>query len=119
MKVIIAGSRSLNDTKEKITKKNIHDMLKWLDKPITDIICGEAVGPDTWGKYYAMAHNINVISMPANWQKYGKAAGPIRNKEMADIADFALILWDGESNGAKNMLDNMVKLGKPYILQIV
>jgi len=118
MKVIIAGSRSLKD-KEKEGKKILNDIIQFLDKPITDVVCGEAIGPDTWGKHIALFSNLNVISMPADWNKYGKAAGPIRNREMAKVADFAIILWDGESRGAKNMIEEMVKLNKPYILQLV
>ena len=43
--------------------------------------------------------------MPADWNKYGKSAGYKRNEEMANIADAALVIWDGESRGSKHMID--------------
>jgi hypothetical protein len=41
---------------------------------------------------------------PAKWDKYGKAAGPLRNREMAAYADALILVWDGKSRGSANML---------------
>lgn len=41
---------------------------------------------------------------PADWNKYGKKAGPIRNKKMANYAEALLAIWDGKSCGTKNMI---------------
>lgn len=49
----------------------------------------------------------------ADWEKHGKAAGPIRNKQMAEYGDALLLIWDGESKGSKNMKQEMLKLNKP------
>ena len=80
---------------------------------ITEVVCGLAKGADTWGAEWARGLNIPVKEFPADWNKYGRAAGPIRNKQMADYADAAIVfIWDN-SRGSKNMIETMQKLGKP------
>ncbi|WP_197026348.1 hypothetical protein [Polaribacter sp. Hel_I_88] len=44
------------------------------------------------------------MRFPAEWNKFGKAAGPVRNKEMAIYADALIAFWDGKSRGTKNMI---------------
>ncbi len=43
--------------------------------------------------------------LPAQWSKHWRAAGPIRNRDMAAYADALFLMWDGESRGSKNMLE--------------
>ena len=46
-----------------------------------------------------------------DWAKFGKAAGPIRNKTMAENGDALIAVWDGTSRGTKSMIDLAQKLG--------
>lgn len=115
MKVVIAGSRTIDD---KYYSKLIY-AVKQAGYDITEVVSGCAYGPDRMGEKYARALNIPVTHMPADWNRYGKAAGPIRNKKMAEYADAAIVLWDGHSSGAKNMYKNMVDLDKPVYLLCV
>lgn len=111
MKLIIAGSRTIN-----INPTQMEKILEFsLINPtyVSDIVCGEAKGIDYSGKRYALVSNRNVLSFPADWDKHGKAAGHIRNKQMADYADALLLIWDGESRGSANMKETMLKLNKP------
>jgi len=48
------------------------------------------------------------------WNRLGKRAGPMRNKRMAEYTDAAIIIWDGKSPGSRNMVNEMIKLNKPY-----
>jgi hypothetical protein len=91
------------------------------------IICGdrnwgEKHGVDTCARKAARALGIACKPMPADWQRYGRAAGPIRNKEMlAFLLHLRWIGWDvltlafhehiEESKGTKNMLDQAGKAG--------
>lgn len=105
-KWIVAGSR---------TFQNYPLLCKELDKikeQIDEIVCGEARGADTLGRTYAYDNNILIKSYPADWERYGKSAGFVRNEEMAAYADKAIIFWDGKSVGSKDMIDKMEKLGK-------
>ena len=78
------------------------------------IVSGKANGADSLGEKYAKLKGYKVLEMPADWDKYGKSAGYIRNKEMAKIADGAIIFWDGKSKGSKHMID----LSNEYNLKI-
>ena len=106
MKVIIAGSRNFNNyefLKEKIENLNIQ---------IDEVICGGARGADTLGKRYAIEHDIPVKEFPAKWDKFGKSAGFIRNKQMGDYADYLIAFWDGRSHGTYYMIEYMKMIGK-------
>lgn len=83
---------------------------------IDEVVSGEAAGTDTHGRWWGEAHNLPVRSCPANWKVNGKAAGPIRNREMARLGDEALVVWDGESRGAADMDRAMAEVGKPCLL---
>lgn len=59
-----------------------------------------------WGMEHCWAcrHNIPVDHFPAKWDEHGKAAGPIRNREMAGGADALIAIWDGQSRGTADMI---------------
>jgi hypothetical protein len=82
---------------------------------ITEIVSGAARGIDSLGERWAeyRPDPIPVKQFPADWDTHGKAAGPIRNRAMADYADALLVVWDGKSRGTKNMLDHVYRLKKP------
>ncbi len=111
MKVIIAGSRTITDYGLLVLAINRSCF------DVTEIISGGAQGVDKMGERYAKEHGILLTIFPADWYKNGKAAGHIRNQEMADYAapDGALLaLWDGTSSGTKNMIDTAKKVGLEY-----
>lgn len=105
MKTIIAGSRNLTDIREVYRATN---ECGWT---ITEVVCGEARGADNLGKQWAQEHNIPVDSYPANWNKFGRSAGPIRNCEMADSADALVAIWDGFSKGTEHMITQARRKG--------
>lgn len=113
MKIIIAGSRTVDDY-----ALVAQAMKQCCFNDITEVVCGMAAGVDTLGSRWAIANNVPVKEMPANWSKHGKAAGPIRNREMAKYADAAVIIWDGKSRGSRNMINEMIRAGKPYFVQL-
>lgn len=109
MRLIIAGSRTIRLSEDQIcTYLNSHNI-----QEVTEVVCGMAFGVDDSGKQWADNYSIPVAPFPANWDKHGKSAGHIRNKEMAEHAEALLLIWDGESRGSKNMKETMLKLGKP------
>ena len=112
MKLIIAGSRGFNNYY--FLKEQVTIFLATLREPFPEIISGGASGADTYGEWYAKERGLKIIRMPANWNKYGRAAGPIRNEEMAKIADACIIFWDGKSAGSRNMIDMCVKYNLKY-----
>jgi len=103
MKTIIAGGRTITDYE--IVLSAIHQS----QFDITEVVSGMAAGVDTLGIQYAKNHNIPVKEFPADWKKHGRAAGPIRNGQMAEYADALIAIWDGESTGTKNMINQAEK----------
>lgn len=109
MKLIIAGSRSL-----KPSFGFIESAIRMLKLPaITEIISGGAEGVDSEAHHFIQHRELPFKLFPADWNKHGKAAGPIRNKQMAEYGHALLLIWDGESRGSSNMKKEMLKLKKP------
>ena len=108
MKVIIAGTRSIKDY------KLVVDTIQRSGYDITEVVSGCATGVDWLGEQWARANNIPNKVMPDDWNRHGKGAGPMRNRQMAEYADAAIIIWDGESRGTRNMIENMIRRKKPY-----
>lgn len=110
MKVIIAGSRDLT------AMALVVQAIEKSGFKITEVVCGEAKGPDTLGRIWAEGNNIPVASFPAAWRvdgRYNPRAGFDRNEKMGDYAEAAICVWDGKSGGTKHMINYMKKLGKP------
>ena len=99
MKTIIAGSRWL------YAPAFLEQIMEAIDWTPSEVVSGCARGPDLMGEQWAKSRGIPVKQFPANWDAHGKAAGPIRNKEMADYAEAAVIMWDEQSKGTKSMID--------------
>ena len=101
MKVIIAGSREFSDFQLLYTK--CEEVLANANE--VEIVSGTARGADKLGEHYASLKGYSVRQFPADWNKHGKSAGYIRNKEMAEYADCLIAFWDGNSKGTKHMID--------------
>lgn len=111
MKVIIAGSRDFNDY-ELLKRKCDKILSNSLDKEIT-IISGGARGADNLGEKYAKEKGYKVKIYKADWTKYGKKAGYLRNREMGENATHLIAFPMGESRGTRSMIDiaKQMKLG--------
>ena len=117
VKLIIAGGRNLQ------VGMGMINTWVWLvenklDKAVSTLVCGMAAGIDSCGLAWAMNKNIPVERYPADWDKYGRAAGSIRNKQMAEVADALLLFWDGKSRGSANMLKEAEAAGL-HVTQVV
>ncbi len=111
MKVIIAGSR-----RGFISNDEISSILKDNNLTPTEIFSGGARGIDACGEIWASDNNIKLSIFPAQWDIHGKAAGPIRNKQMADGADVLVAILYPDSRGTLNMINTMKKLKKKTIV---
>ena len=113
MKVIIAGSRNITDP------GSVGRAIESSKFTITEVITGNARGVDALAENYAARKEIPLKLFPADWEKYGKPAGAIRNEQMAKYADALIAIWDGESSGTRIMIEMMNKVGKPVHLWLV
>ena len=108
MKVIIAGGRDFIVRESHfLLLDDVHD--KW---GFQEVVSGGARGADAGGERYARARNLLLKRFPANWDKYGNAAGFIRNEEMAEYAD-GVILFPGGTGTY-----HMEQMAKKYKLKI-
>ena len=67
------------------------------------------------GERYAAENGFTVEIFMAEWDKYGRAAGPIRNEKMVDIANLVIAFWDGKSRGTKSLIKYAERAGKELI----
>jgi hypothetical protein len=102
MKLIIAGSRNFTDYKK--LAEACDQLLQ--DQTNIEIVSGAYYrGADKLGMKYAKERNYKLTEFPADWNRYGRAAGPKRNEQMAKYADALMAFWDGKSRGTKHMID--------------
>ena len=103
-KVIVAGSRKFKD---------YAFLSKTLDYLLRDkvgayeivIISGCAAGADTLGERWASERGWKVNKYPADWNGLGKAAGFIRNEQMAEAGDALVAFSINRSRGTAHMID--------------
>lgn len=114
LRIIVAGSRTFNDYD--LLESTLSDYLK--ENNNITIISGAAKGADQLGERFARKYRYNLKYFPAQWDMYGKSAGPIRNRKMAEYAaeerGVLFAFWDGKSRGTKSMID----LAKKYRLEV-
>ncbi len=111
-RVVIAGCRDYNAYDE--AKEYIDFCLSNVRKENEIIILsGCASGADTMGERYAKENGLKIEKYPADWEKYGRGAGPKRNKQMAEICDFVICFWDEKSKGTRSLIDYAKKFDKP------
>jgi hypothetical protein len=112
MIVIIGGSRVITDYAE------VCQAIRDSGFEITKIITGGARGVDRLGERYAQENGIPYESMAADWAK-GRWAGFAHNRELSELGDALVAVYDGQSRGTAHMIDLMRKLGKPTFVRIV
>ena len=94
MKLLIVGSRSI----EKF------DLSLYIGADIDTIISGGANGIDALAENYADQHRLSKYIIRPRYELYGRAAPLYRNKQMVDMADSILVIWDGRSRGAQSTI---------------
>jgi hypothetical protein len=105
MKLIVAGGRSI-----RLNREEKLELIKFcIDKGVKEIVSGCAHGVDTCAIEFATYFEYHCSKFQADWNKYGNAAGAIRNKEMAKYADAVLLFPGGK--GTANMESTGIKLG--------
>lgn len=107
MRVLVCGGRNFTD------KEYLFETLNALAKTIQIdcIIEGNASGADRLAGYWARKNYIDNIKFKAEWDKYGNAAGPIRNKQMLTEGkpDIVIAFYGGK--GTANMVQQARSAG--------
>lgn len=103
MRAAIVGSRTFADYEQ--MKKFIEDICKREHLDIDTIVSGGARGADSLGEQYANEKGLGLLVFKADWNKYGKRAGFIRNVDIIKNCDVCFAFWDGESHGTKHDIE--------------
>ncbi len=99
-RMIVAGDRRLEDYA--LVKVHLDRLLE-AKLPDVVILSGGARGADALGERYAQERSLPLERYPADWQTYGKRAGPIRNEQMV-LRAHALVCFDGGGPGSRNVI---------------
>lgn len=113
MRTIIAGGRKVWDPRK------LYEALSKCGWSVTRVVCGGAEGADSLGEEWAKSVGIPVDYYLADWSKYGRKAGMIRNKEMSENAEALIALWDGESKGTANMINLAKRKGLRVHVELI
>jgi hypothetical protein len=103
--VAIVGSRNFSDLE--LVRKFVED----LDDG-TIIVTGGARGVDQAAEATALEYGLTVQVIKPDWERHGKAAGPIRNEQIVKVSEEVVAFWDGKSRGTKYTIDKARKAGK-------
>jgi hypothetical protein len=110
MKILITGDR--NYCNLEVVKRTFEILAPSCDIKTTTVIHGDAKGADKLAGNYAQSLGYQLLVKPADWSKYGRGAGPIRNLEMvAESPDIVLIFHDDlkSSKGTKHCVTAILK----------
>lgn len=123
VRIIICGSREFNDYAKLCRVMDDIGIHSIANNDYVEIISGHARGADMAGEKFATQYGYPLKVFPANWDAYGKSAGMIRNRQMADYAaqaDEAIVVAFpiGASRGTRNMIDTSRKRGfEVYVIE--
>lgn len=119
VRIIVAGGRDFSDY-AKLESEVTEIISSYRIGDDITIISGHCRGADMLGEQLANKYSIPIKIFPANWDKHGKSAGYIRNRQMAEYASdgdsigILVAFWDGKSKGTKSMID----LGLQYLKEV-
>ena len=139
IRLIIAGSRGFTDYQMFTnTTLSVMQSLGWdPTRPAEGVVIiqGEAKGPDTMAREFAIEYGVPFESYPADWEdvtapgavlkvnrlgrQYNAAAGQQRNGRMAETGTHLLLFWDGRSKGSDNMFKQARANALDYLVILV
>ena len=110
MKLAIVGSRTFNDYATLVDYiASNYDI-----DSITAVISGGAKGADFLAERFAKEFEKDIIIFPADWRKYGKRAGFLRNIDIIKECDECVCFWDGKSHGTGHDIELCKKFERPF-----
>ena len=111
-KIAVVGSRDFDDYT--LFESVMDDFLR--DKGQVLFVSGGANGADKLAEEYAKVHDIEIIIYKAEWKRYGRGAGFVRNKKIWDESDMGIAFWDGKSKGTQHSFKLAEKMGKALVI---
>jgi hypothetical protein len=112
LRLLVTGARAWSD---EVSLRQYLNAWLWTN-PTMILVHGDCpTGADAMASKWARDNNVPEEKYPADWNKHGKPAGHIRNKQMVDTSpDVAIAFIQGESRGTNNCLGHIRKAGIPH-----
>lgn len=113
-RVIVAGSRCFfdYDLMSQELDKLFKESREFAGRDVK-IISGMADGADSLAVRYADERRLTKILFPANWKRFSRVAGFLRNEDMLSVATHLVVFWDGKSSGTHHMIEIAKAKGIP------
>ncbi len=108
MKLAVVGSRSFED------QQMLNTVLDGFNFDL--LISGGAKGADLMGENYAIQNGIETLIFKPDWERYGRSAGFIRNKDIISNCDTVVAFWDGQSKGTLSSINLAKQMKKELII---
>ena len=115
----VAGSRDLTDDDYSVVSEAIDWWLERCGWPEVRIIEGGCRGADELAKAYCRARMVSHVQMRADWNRWGKSAGPRRNEEMIKLADGLVVVRFADSRGSADVLSRAEAKGIPIVDRVL
>ncbi|WP_312723961.1 DUF2493 domain-containing protein [Stutzerimonas kunmingensis] len=108
VRLIVCGGRDYAD------RARVFEVLDHilLTRGISEIIQGEAPGADRWAREWAINRDVKLTRCRAEWEKYGKRAGPVRNRHMLTLKPDGVVAFSG-GRGTADMITAAQEAGVP------
>lgn len=87
-----------------------------LQAEIDKVRVGDASGTDNLAHIFCRKHEIEIRIFKAKWNKYGKAAGPIRNRRLIKKSDHLIAFLSKHSKGTKDSIKYAKSLNIPVTI---
>lgn len=98
LRVLVCGGRDYADA------ERVAEVLTAICQDDAVIIHGAAKGADALADVWAREHGLRVERYPADWRKYGRRAGPVRNQQMLDEGKPDLVVAFPGGRGTADMV---------------
>ena len=113
MNIGVVGNRSFDDYE--LVEKTLSDFIR--EKELTEvvIISGGATGADSLAEKFAIENRYQSKIFYPNWEEYGRAAGPIRNKLIVENSEIIFVFWNGAGKGTQSTISIAEKMNVQVI----
>lgn len=78
-----------------------------------EIVSGGTAGVDSCAAEYAKRNGLTLTVFLPEYERYGRAAPIVRNKEIVDYADKVIVFRNGSSKGTLSVIQYAERVGKP------